>query len=224
LRAAREGLSVTKLALWEPNFLVDDSRPPLPDDYVAQLEERIAADRRGDAVEYFLRTAIGLPSEYVAPMRKTPMWAGMEEVAHTLPYDGRVAEGFSLPTDDSGQSARRPWSWRAGKRRGCKAVRRHLRRRCRTANSTCSKVRSTVLHPRRSRPCSSSSSRVDDQRERRARCLRQPQRALAGEVRLRIGNPATREAGRGPSPAQAMQTPGTATLSNTWGAATAASG
>jgi pimeloyl-ACP methyl ester carboxylesterase len=102
LRAAREGLSVTKLALWEPNFLVDDSRPPLPDDYVAQLEERIAADRRGDAVEYFLRTAIGLPSEYVAPMRKTPMWAGMEEVAHTLPYDGRVAEGFSLPTDELG--------------------------------------------------------------------------------------------------------------------------
>lgn len=35
-------------------------------------------------------------------MRATPMWAGMEEVAHTLPYDGRVVEGFRLPADEVG--------------------------------------------------------------------------------------------------------------------------
>jgi pimeloyl-ACP methyl ester carboxylesterase len=100
LKAALRGLPVGRLALWEPNFLVDNSRPPLPTDYVDGLEERVAAGRRGDAVEYFLTTAVGLPGEFVAPMRESPMWAGMENVAHTLAYDGRVVEGFRLPADE----------------------------------------------------------------------------------------------------------------------------
>ena len=100
LAAARGGVDAAKLALWEPNLLVDDSRPPLPDDYVAQLEERVQADRRGDAVEYFMTTAVSLPPEYIAPMRETPMWAGMEEVANTLAYDGRIVDGFRLRADE----------------------------------------------------------------------------------------------------------------------------
>jgi pimeloyl-ACP methyl ester carboxylesterase len=96
LVAAERGVPAHELALWEPNFLVDESRPPLPDDYVQELEDRVASGRRADAVEYFMLTAIGLPAEFVAPMRETPMWAGMEEVAHTLAYDGRVVDGFRL--------------------------------------------------------------------------------------------------------------------------------
>jgi pimeloyl-ACP methyl ester carboxylesterase len=99
LEAAARGVGVTKLALWEPNFLVDDSRPPLPDDYVTQLEDRVAAGRRGDAVEYFLTTAVGLPAAYLGPMRDSPMWAGMEQVAHTLAYDGRIVNGLRLRAD-----------------------------------------------------------------------------------------------------------------------------
>jgi pimeloyl-ACP methyl ester carboxylesterase len=100
LAAARGGVDARKLALWEPNFLVDESRPPLPDDYIEQLEERVQAGYRGEAVEYFLTTAVGLPAEYVAPMREMPMWAGMEEVAHTLAYDGRIVDGFRLRADE----------------------------------------------------------------------------------------------------------------------------
>jgi alpha-beta hydrolase superfamily lysophospholipase len=85
LLAARRGLAVTKLALWEPNFLVDESRPPLPDDYVAHLDELVAAGRRGDAVEYMMTAAVGLPPEFVTPMPEMPMWAGMEEVALRSP-------------------------------------------------------------------------------------------------------------------------------------------
>jgi hypothetical protein len=43
------GSAVTQLAVWEPNYLVDDSRPPLPDNYVAHLDELVAAGRRVDA-------------------------------------------------------------------------------------------------------------------------------------------------------------------------------
>jgi pimeloyl-ACP methyl ester carboxylesterase len=37
---------VKKLAIYEPPFIIDSSRPPLPDDYVPQLNVAIAADRR----------------------------------------------------------------------------------------------------------------------------------------------------------------------------------
>lgn len=102
LTAAMRGLPATTLALWEPNFLVDETRPPLPGDYVAQLEARVALGRRAAAVEYFLTAAVGLPSEFIGPMREAPMWPVMEEVAHTLAYDGRIVDGFKLPADGLG--------------------------------------------------------------------------------------------------------------------------
>lgn len=90
LEAAGRGLSITKLALYEPPFIVDDSRPPLPDDYAAHLDELVAADRRGEAVEYFMTVAVGVPAEMVAGMRDSPAWPFMEALAHTIAYDGAV--------------------------------------------------------------------------------------------------------------------------------------
>ena len=105
---------VSKLALYEPPFITDDSHPPLRKDYVQRLDELIAAGRRGDAVEVFMTDAIGIPAEYVAMMRNAPVpteqapnqpppWAEMEKVAHTLAYDGRLMgdtmSGNPLPTD-----------------------------------------------------------------------------------------------------------------------------
>lgn len=91
LEAARQlPTKIVKLALYEPPFIVDNGHPPLPDEYVAHLNELVAAGRRGDAVEYFMTAAIGLPAEAVAPMRDMPMWPGMEAVAHTIAYDGAI--------------------------------------------------------------------------------------------------------------------------------------
>lgn len=94
---------VTKLALYEPPFVVDESRPPLPDDYVARLNAATAAGRPGDAVEIFMTDAIRLPAEYLTPMRESPMWAGLEAVAHTIAYDGTIVgdtmSGKPLPRD-----------------------------------------------------------------------------------------------------------------------------
>lgn len=81
---------VTKLALYEPPFIVDDSRAPLPADYVTRLDALISADRRGDAVEYFMTTGPGVPAEVVAGMRQEPFWPSLELVAHTLAYDGTI--------------------------------------------------------------------------------------------------------------------------------------
>lgn len=90
LRAAAAGLAISKLGVYEPPFIVDGTREPLPADYVAHLAELAASGRRGDAVEYFMTVGVGVPAEVIAQMRRAPMWAGMEALAHTLAYDGRV--------------------------------------------------------------------------------------------------------------------------------------
>jgi len=106
LRAAVAGLPIDKLVAYEPPFIVDASRPPVPDDYVRHLDELVAAGRRGDAVAYFLTTGVGVPEQMVEQMRAAPMWPGMEAVAHTLAYDGRIMgdtmRGMPL--------SREPWS------------------------------------------------------------------------------------------------------------------
>lgn len=94
---------VKKAVLFEPPFIVDDSRPPVPDDFTSQLQQMVAAGRRGDAVEFFMTTGVGLPAELVAQMRAGPAWPQMELLAHTLPYDGAIVGdlllGKPLPAD-----------------------------------------------------------------------------------------------------------------------------
>jgi pimeloyl-ACP methyl ester carboxylesterase len=90
LVAALRGLPIPRLALYEPPFIVDDSRPPLPPDYVVHVDELVKEGRRGDAVEYFLTVGPMVPAEAVAGMRSSPMWPAFEAMAHTIAYDGAV--------------------------------------------------------------------------------------------------------------------------------------
>lgn len=90
LRAASRGLPIAKLALYEPPFIVDGSRPPVPEDHLTRIEESLAAGERGEAVAHFLRVGPGISEAMLEGMRSSPMWAGLEELAHTLPYDLRI--------------------------------------------------------------------------------------------------------------------------------------
>jgi pimeloyl-ACP methyl ester carboxylesterase len=81
---------IKKLAMYEPPFIIDDSRPPIPQDYVPHLNKLIAEGRRSEAVEYFMTDAMLVPAEMVAQMRSTPMWQQIEAVAQTIPYDGTI--------------------------------------------------------------------------------------------------------------------------------------
>jgi pimeloyl-ACP methyl ester carboxylesterase len=98
LEAAASGLPITRLALWEPPFILDEaSRPPA--DQVEQYDRMIAEDRRGDAVEYFMTKVVGMPAEFVAGARSAPWWSGTEALAHTLAYDATVMGDYSLPSE-----------------------------------------------------------------------------------------------------------------------------
>ena len=89
LRAAAVGVPIEKVVAFEPPFVVDDSRTPIPATWVEDLEARGPAD----AVKYFMTKVIGLPGPVVAMMRLMPAWKHLKAMAPTLPYDARVVGG-----------------------------------------------------------------------------------------------------------------------------------
>ena len=86
LDGALRGLSISKLVLFEPPF-VDAARAKIFASIAQQLDQAIVEGRRGDAAELFLTKVVQMPAPAVAQMRKSPMWAGLERLAHTLSYD-----------------------------------------------------------------------------------------------------------------------------------------
>jgi pimeloyl-ACP methyl ester carboxylesterase len=97
------GDSVRSLYLFEPPFIVNDGRPPIPADYVERVESLVASGDRSGAVEYFMTDALLIPAEFVAGMKADPSWASMERYAHTYAYDARICagtqDGKPLPRD-----------------------------------------------------------------------------------------------------------------------------
>jgi pimeloyl-ACP methyl ester carboxylesterase len=103
LDAVQSGLNIRKIALYEVPLIVNDSRPPLPADYVDHLNKLVKDNKRAEAVEYFLVNAAGIPAEYLGGMRQNPVWPGLLDIAHTIAYDGAFVadamQGKPLPTD-----------------------------------------------------------------------------------------------------------------------------
>ena len=104
LDAAAVTPGMTRVGVYEPALIVDDSRPPVPADYAEHLMKLATEGRRDEAFEYFLTQAVGIPAEYIGGMKQDQaMWSGVTGVAHTIAYDaafvGDVMQGKPLPTD-----------------------------------------------------------------------------------------------------------------------------
>jgi hypothetical protein len=64
----------------------------------AELGRRIAVGDRGGAIKYFMRDMVGVPAPVVVMMKLMPwIWRKLKAVAHTLPYDAAVMNGFVVP-------------------------------------------------------------------------------------------------------------------------------
>jgi pimeloyl-ACP methyl ester carboxylesterase len=98
--AANRLPGITKLALYEPPFIVDDTREPRPDDFVAETEALIARGDRSGALKKFMRH-VGMPGALLAVMPLLPPWRKLKLVAPTLPYDLRILgdTGRGVPLD-----------------------------------------------------------------------------------------------------------------------------
>ncbi len=104
LDAAAITPGITKVGVYEPALIVDDSRQPVPPDYTEHLTTLAAEGKRDEAVAYFLTQAVGIPTEYIGGIKQDQAtWSGMTGVAHTIAYDaafvGTVMQGKPLPTD-----------------------------------------------------------------------------------------------------------------------------
>lgn len=103
LETAAATPGITKAAVYEVPFIVDDSRQPLPN--YAGHTARLAADGKlEELVEYFLTEVVGIPADYAAGMKQDPnMWGGMLAIAPTIPYDAsfmsEFMKGKPLPAD-----------------------------------------------------------------------------------------------------------------------------
>jgi pimeloyl-ACP methyl ester carboxylesterase len=98
LAAAAAGLAIDKLVLYEPPYVVDNSRPPVPADIATQLSKLVSAGRRGDAAELYMTEGALVSTAVVAAMRSAPFWPDTEAAAHTLVYDAMIMGcGSALP-------------------------------------------------------------------------------------------------------------------------------
>jgi pimeloyl-ACP methyl ester carboxylesterase len=101
--AARLGDRVTGVFLYEPPFIVDDSRAPVPHDLPGRIAADVAAGRNGAASASFFTEAVGVPPAFVAMMRLMPMWRRAKRIVPTVRYDFAVLHGLQdgrpLPAD-----------------------------------------------------------------------------------------------------------------------------
>jgi pimeloyl-ACP methyl ester carboxylesterase len=97
---------VRKLALYEPPLnSSDDQAVQEFARYTQQMAELLEANRRGDAVTFFLADA--LPPETLDEMRQSPEWPILEAVAPTLIYENEVLGNGSVPIE-AAQAANMP--------------------------------------------------------------------------------------------------------------------
>ena len=91
--ASRLPAKVRKQVLYEPPFIVDDRRGPLPEDFLEQVKAELAKGQRDQALKLFFSTAMGIPAFFLFIMRLMPSWRKSRAVAHTLPYDLAIMNG-----------------------------------------------------------------------------------------------------------------------------------
>src|SRR6266571_2849279 len=98
--ALRLGKKVKKLAMYEAPYNDDAEAKQAWKEYLKQLTEALAADRRGDAVALFMKY-VGTPADQIEAMRHAPAWPLLEAIAPTLAYDHAaiLGEDASVPTE-----------------------------------------------------------------------------------------------------------------------------
>jgi pimeloyl-ACP methyl ester carboxylesterase len=108
LHAAAHGLPMAKIVLHDPPYAPDgdEEAPRSSREYGEKLGATLSEDRRGEAVELFM-TTVGMPQEMIEGTRRTPRWAELEAIAHTLAYDsevmGDIGKEGTIPVEQAGR-------------------------------------------------------------------------------------------------------------------------
>ncbi len=95
--ALASGLAIEKLALWKPLYALG-GRPLPPENLARHYDRMIAAGRRGDVIEFFMRRSWGSHPRS-SPTRAQQSWRDQETLAHTFVYDPILLGDGSLPVE-----------------------------------------------------------------------------------------------------------------------------
>ena len=95
LRAAAAGVPIRRAVVYQPPFSVDASGHLPPADFGERLDELVASGRRARRSGTSCGEGMGAPRVLVGVLRVArPIWRSLEAVAHTLPYDYAVMDGY----------------------------------------------------------------------------------------------------------------------------------
>ena len=97
LEAAARGAAITRLAVYEPPYVVDPDLSRRRVALAGELDGLLAAGRPGDAVQRFLIEAVELRPDVVAMLRASRLWPPMQALARTLRYDLAILAGGLIP-------------------------------------------------------------------------------------------------------------------------------
>lgn len=93
LEAAAAGVRMRKVASYEAPYVGQS------EDFLAKQKQLIADGNRRGAVTYFMTTMVGGPWFLPLMIRLMPkVGKQLDAVAHTLPYDTELLDGFAVPT------------------------------------------------------------------------------------------------------------------------------
>jgi pimeloyl-ACP methyl ester carboxylesterase len=99
IEAAAAGLPVSRLAFYEPPYMVGPKARTVPMNFEAEVQQLVADGKYGDAVAYFMTKLIGMPSIFLIPMKFSKMWKQITPQAPSLPFDMEAVNGFEPPIE-----------------------------------------------------------------------------------------------------------------------------
>lgn len=98
LEAVAAGLAVERFGIYEVPYFLNEEATRHWQEYVSNLRDLLAEERRGDALALFMRLA-GSTEEDIASARGSTDWAASEALAHTLAYDAACLGDGRPPTE-----------------------------------------------------------------------------------------------------------------------------
>jgi pimeloyl-ACP methyl ester carboxylesterase len=98
LRAAGGGVPMTAVVAYEAPYVIPGTRE-LAEDPAGRIKAMVAAGQRADAVRFWMTDVTAAPPGVLAMMENSPMWPGLQALAHTLPYDLALGGDQGIPVD-----------------------------------------------------------------------------------------------------------------------------
>jgi pimeloyl-ACP methyl ester carboxylesterase len=99
LQAAAQGVPLAAIAAYEAPYVIAGTRE-LAENPAPRINAMVSSGHRSDAVRFWMTDVVRAPAGVVTAMQGSPMWAGLEALAHTLPYDLALTGDQGVPADE----------------------------------------------------------------------------------------------------------------------------